>query len=108
MRYPSEALLCMGFYFFASPQALLLEDLPSSHSTFQGYAAHTARWPAMLRPKGLWGACTPQGLIHSSLYCASRRRPVYPKVLLHFFIMLHGAAQAIDVQVCFWKATRPA
>src|SRR5713101_4500615 len=47
-------------------QALLLEYLPSSHSAFQGHAAHTARWPAMLRPKGSWGACTPQGIIHSS------------------------------------------
>ncbi len=58
------------FIWFTMPslsQALLLEDLPSSHSTFQGHAAHTARWPAMLRPKGSWGACTPQGIIHSSI-----------------------------------------
>src|SRR6266851_7302334 len=57
------------FIWFTMPslsQALLLEDLPSSHSAFQGHAAHTARWPAMLRPKGSWGACTPHGIIHSS------------------------------------------
>ena len=57
------------FIWFTIPslsQALLLEDLPSSHSAFQGHAAHTTRWPAMLRPKGSWGACTPHGIIHSS------------------------------------------
>src|SRR6266849_8201681 len=57
------------FIWFTMPslsQALLLEYLPSSHSAFQGHAAHTARWPAMLRPKGSWGACTPHGIIHSS------------------------------------------
>src|SRR6266481_2372481 len=36
-------------------QALLLDDLPSSHSAFQDHAAHSARWPALLRPKGSWG-----------------------------------------------------
>jgi hypothetical protein len=36
-------------------QALLLEDLPSSHSAFQDHAPHSARWFALLRPKGSWG-----------------------------------------------------
>jgi len=32
-------------------QALRLEYLPSSHSAFQGHAAHIIEWPIMLRPK---------------------------------------------------------
>src|SRR5216684_3028936 len=32
-------------------QALRLEYLPSSHSAFQGHAAHIIEWPTMLRPK---------------------------------------------------------
>ena len=67
VRFPRRTL--PRFIWFTLPslsQALLLEDLPSSHSAFQGHAAHTARWPAMLRPTGSWGACTPHGIIHSS------------------------------------------
>jgi len=46
-------------------QALLLEYLPSSHSTFQDHATHIVEWSTMLRPNGSWGTCIPQGIIHS-------------------------------------------
>ena len=59
-------------------QALLLEYLPSSHSAFQGHAAHIVEWSAMLRPNGSWGTCIPQGMLHS-------------------FIALHGAPFAFPV-----------
>src|SRR5712692_10310410 len=48
------------FIWFTMPslsQALLLEYLPSSHSAFQGHAAHTARWPGMLSSKGSSDTC---------------------------------------------------
>src|SRR4030095_65895 len=36
-------------------QALRLEYLPSSHSTFQGHAIHIIEWPTMLRPNDSGG-----------------------------------------------------
>ena len=55
-------------------QALRLEDLPSSHSAFQGHAAHIIEWPMMLRPKDSEGTCIPSGVI-TFLQAASRRSP---------------------------------
>jgi len=53
-------------------QALRLEDLPSSHSAFQGHAAHIIEWPTMLRPKDSEGTCIPSG-VTTFLQAASRR-----------------------------------
>jgi len=53
-------------------QALHLDSLPSSHSAFQDHAAHSAGWPACLDP-------------------TAHEVPVYPKVLPHSSVMLHGA-----------------
>src|SRR2546426_6487817 len=55
-------------------QALRLEDLPSSHSAFQGHAAHIIEWPIMLRPKDSEGTCIPSG-VTTFLQAASRRSP---------------------------------
>src|SRR2546429_6763001 len=38
-------------------QALHLGYLLSPHRAFQGHAAHTARWPAMLSPNGSSDTC---------------------------------------------------
>src|SRR2546427_3925725 len=80
-------------------QALHLGYLLSPHSAFQGHAAHTARWPAMLSPNGSSDTCISDGVFHIPMPCFHGALPVYPKVLLHFSIMLHGAAQA--------RGTRP-
>src|ERR1700757_3035552 len=53
-------------------QALRLEYLPSSHSAFQGHAAHIIEWPIMLRPKDSEGTCIPSG-VPTFLQTASRR-----------------------------------
>src|SRR5215475_7078716 len=74
-------------------QALHLGYLLSPHSAFQGHAAHTARWPAMLSPNGSSATCIADGVFHIPMPCFHGALPVYPKVLLHFSIMLHGAAQ---------------
>ena len=55
-------------------QALRLEDLPSSHSAFQGHAAHIIEWPTMLRPKDSEGTYIPSG-VTTFLQAASRRSP---------------------------------
>src|SRR5262249_16449941 len=55
-------------------QALRLEDLPSSHSAFQGHATHIIEWPMMLRPKDSEGTCIPSG-VTTFLQAASRRSP---------------------------------
>jgi len=55
-------------------QALRLEYLPSSHSAFQGHAAHFIEWPTMLRPKDSEGTCIPSG-VTTFLQSASRRSP---------------------------------
>src|SRR5215813_13546332 len=55
-------------------QALRLEDLPASHSAFQGHAAHIIEWPTMLRPKDSEGTCIPSG-VTTFLQAASRRSP---------------------------------
>src|SRR4029453_11124086 len=74
-------------------QALHLGYLLSPHSAFQEHAAHTARWPAMLSPNGSSDTCIADGVFHIPMPCFHGAIPVYPKVLLHFSIMLHGAAQ---------------
>ena len=81
-------------------QALHLGYLLSPHSAFQGHAAHTARWPAMLSPNGSSDTCISDGVFHIPMPCLHGALPVYPKVLLHFSIMLHGAAQAGGTQPC--------
>src|SRR6266487_34858 len=62
-------------------QALHLDYLPSSHSAFQDHAAHNAGWSACLDP-------TAHGV------------PVYPRVLPHSSIMLHGARYVRDTCLC--------
>src|SRR5467141_1115780 len=53
-------------------QALRLEDLPSSHSAFQGHAAHIIEWPTMLRPKDS------EGLGRHRARCLTVRLPMPP------------------------------
>ena len=53
-------------------QALRLEYLPSSHSAFQGHAAHIIEWPTMLRPKDS------EGLGRHRARCLTVRLPMPP------------------------------
>jgi hypothetical protein len=48
--------------------------VPSSHSAFQGHAAHIIEWSIMLRPKDSEGTCIPSG-VTTFLQAASRRSP---------------------------------
>src|SRR5262245_54835544 len=75
-------------------QALHLGYLLSPHSAFQGHAAHTARWLAMLRPNGSSDTCIADGVFHIPLPCFHGALPVYPKVLPHSSNRLHGAPMA--------------
>src|SRR6266436_7139353 len=72
-------------------QALHLGYLLSPHSAFQGHAAHTARWPAMLSPNGSSDTCISDGVFHIPMPCFHGAIPVYPKVLRHSSMILHGA-----------------
>src|SRR6266581_5676664 len=71
-------------------QALHLGYLLSPHSAFQGHAAHTARWPAMLSPNGLSDTCISDGVFHIPMPCFHGALPVYPKVVTTF---LHNASR---------------
>ena len=71
-------------------QALHLGYLLSPHSAFQGHAAHTARWPAMLRPNGSSDTCIADGVFHIPLPCFHGALPVYPLVINTF---LHNASR---------------
>src|SRR5882672_7676543 len=73
-------------------QALHLGYLLSPHSAFQGHAAHTARWPAMLSPNGSSDTCLSDGVFHIPMPCFHGAIPVYPPVLPHSSKLLHGAA----------------
>src|SRR5207245_9954697 len=64
-------------------QALHLGYLLSPHSAFQGHAAHTARWPAMLSPNGSSDICISDCVFHIPMPCFHGALPVYPKVLSH-------------------------
>src|SRR5713101_128995 len=75
-------------------QALPLGYLLSPHSAFQGHAAHTARWPAMLSPNGSSDTCISDGVFHIPMPCFHGALPVYPQVLPHSSRLLHGAARA--------------
>src|SRR5713226_1862463 len=75
-------------------QALHLGYLLSPHSAFQGHAAHTARWPAMLSPNGSSDTCISAGVFHIPMPCLHGALPVYPQVLPHSSRLLHGAARA--------------
>src|SRR5216683_659500 len=77
-------------------QALHLGYLLSPHSAFQGHAAHTARWPAMLSPNGSSDTCISDGVFHIPMPCFHGALPVYPRVLPHSSIMLHGARYVRD------------
>src|SRR5712691_4740719 len=77
-------------------QALHLGYLLSPHSAFQGHAAHTARWPAMLSPNGSSDTCISDGVFHIPMPCFHGALPVYPRVLPHSSIMLHGARDVRD------------
>src|SRR5712664_851861 len=65
-------------------QALHLGYLLSPHSAFQGHAAHTARWPAMLSPNGSSDTCLSDGVFHIPMPCFHGAIPVYPKVVITF------------------------
>src|SRR6266852_3032899 len=71
-------------------QALHLGYLLSPHSAFQGHAAHTARWPAMLSPNGSSDTCISAGVFHIPMPCFHGALPVYPKVVITF---LHNASR---------------
>ena len=71
-------------------QALHLGYLLSPHSAFQGHAAHTARWPAMLSPNGSSDTCIADGVFHIPMPCFHGAIPVYPKVITTF---LHNASR---------------
>ena len=71
-------------------QALHLGYLLSPHSAFQGHAAHTARWPAMLSPNGSSDTCIADGVFHIPMPCFHGAIPVYPKVITTF---LHTASR---------------
>src|SRR5713101_5596276 len=60
-------------------QALHLGYLLSPHSAFQGHAAHTARWPAMLSPNGSSDTCISDGVFHIPMPCFHGALPVYPR-----------------------------
>src|SRR5262249_46858048 len=53
----------------SNSQAMRLGYLLSPHIAFQGHAAHTARWPAMLSPNGSSGTCIPDGVDHIPMPC---------------------------------------
>src|SRR5215469_7156837 len=53
----------------SNSQAMRLGYLLSPHIAFQGHAAHTARWPAMLSPNGSSGTCIPDGVYHIPMPC---------------------------------------
>src|SRR6266446_10887574 len=59
-------------------QALHLGYLLSPHSAFQGHAAHTARWPAMLSPNGSSDTCISDGVFHIPMPCFHGATPGSP------------------------------
>src|SRR5712692_8898668 len=59
-------------------QALHLGYLLSPHSAFQGHAAHTARWPAMLSPNGSSDTCISDGVFHIPMPCFHGAPPEHP------------------------------
>src|ERR1043166_9994407 len=65
-------------------QALHLGYLLSPHSAFQGHAAHTARWPAMLSSNGSSDTGIADGVFHIPMPCFHGAIPVYPKVVTTF------------------------
>src|SRR5262252_7275113 len=64
----------------SNSQAMRLGDLLSPHIAFQGHAAHTARWPAMLSLNGSSGTCIPDGVYHIPMPClhGATNPPVRP------------------------------
>src|SRR5882724_8998357 len=64
-------------------QALRLGYLLSPHSAFQGHAAHTTGWSAMLSPNGSSDTCISDGVFHIPMPCFHGAIPVYPKVFRH-------------------------
>src|SRR4029453_16378173 len=71
-------------------QALHLGYLLSPPKCFQGHAAHTARWPAMLSPNGSSDTCIADGVFHIPMPCFHGAIPVYPEVITTF---LHNASR---------------
>src|SRR6516162_7473616 len=65
-------------------QAMRLGYLLSPHSAFQGHAAHTARWPAMLSPNGSSATCIADGVFHIPMPCFHGALPVYPSGVTTF------------------------
>src|SRR6266446_1785547 len=87
-------------------QALHLGYLLSPHSAFQGHAAHTARWPTMLSPNGSSDTCISDGVFHIPMPCFHGALPVYPKVLRHSSMILHGAAVYLSPADKYHRLTR--
>src|SRR5215469_4599157 len=99
----------------SNSQAMLLGYLLSPHIAFQGHAAHTARWPAVLSPNGSSGTCIPDGVYHIPMPClhgatkppvrpvretfasyGSRERDVYRQLPFH---QLHGTFTVVSLRV---------
>src|SRR6516164_10130105 len=64
----------------SNSQAMRLGYLLSPHIAFQGHAAHTARWPAILSPNCSSGTCIPDGVYHIPMPClhGATNPPVRP------------------------------
>src|SRR2546425_3527334 len=73
-------------------QALHLGYLLSPHSAFQGHAAHTARWPAMLSPNGSSDTCISDGVFHIPMPYFHGALPVCPRSFDIPPYCFHGAA----------------
>ena len=86
-------------------QALRLGGLLPPHSAFQGHAAHTARWPAMLSPNGSSGTCIPDGVYHIPMPClhGATNPPVRP--VREAFTSYGSRARAIMGKVHFANST---
>ena len=74
----------------SNSQAMLLGYLLSPHIAFQGHAAHTARWPAMLSPNSSSDTYISDGVFHIPMPCFHGAIPVYPQVITTF---LHNASR---------------
>src|SRR4029453_3526853 len=69
-------------------QALRLGYLLSPHSAFQGHAAHTTGWSAMLSPNGSSDTCISDGVFHIPMPCFHGAPP--PAHSVHPARVAHG------------------
>src|SRR5215469_8045318 len=89
----------------SNSQAMRLGYLLSPHIAFQGHAAHTARWPAMLSPNGSSGTCIPDGVYHIPMPClhGATMPPVRP--VRETFASYGSRARDITRKVHFASST---